>query len=631
MVSGLKKIIEKSFISVFDDLNIKTEIWFEKTKLLTTGKSDFSDYIIENIATFPVFGVNAISSVVDSYVELQISSEINREIYKPINIIERNLKKRKDKPIKNGMLPINAIEHNEREGFALLGNPGSGKTTVFKYIALFASQGNKIRGKIRIPIFLPVRNITLRDETILESCARFLENIGIGHSDKVIMSLLENGKLLLLLDGLDETSERKQQNILLEIKDLREKYKRNIFCISARPYSLSSGLNGFQKWETLELNLISRTQFINKWFDSVSPEKKEGILLTIKNNPHIIDIGSNPLLLSIICALYYNDLNIPKNIDELYGRCLDGMLGGWDSFRNIARNTLLSNVSITQRKVLVSYLAAYLFQNNKIVFSADDLKQYNIIADAVKALRIEPLDPDDLLQSLYNDFGLIVEQSPGLYSFSHLTLHEYLTALYVVDQRRENELLSNYRHNEEWNVVIKLVARMLPNSDEYIRYLTNSTKFTSIDDVNFIKSFWDMEPICSETVSKRFALTVLQSILSSTKFYPNAEYIINDDTLFIQIDKKMKLRKIKKNQEIDLNIYAYRKNHPMYILSTTLPTLLDILYKIGYDFDELVDNTNNKLIDTLKNHEYPTIKTVNFKYIVIAKPRYRKNNNKNNN
>lgn len=273
-IPGIKEIIQKSFVSVFDEINIKSETWFEKTKLLTTGKTEFSEYIIENIATFPLFGVNATSSVSDSYIQLQISSEINREIYKPINIIEGNLKKRVYGEEEKGIFPIEALE-KDNKGFALLGNPGSGKTTAFRYIALYASQGKPIRGEVRIPIYLPVRNISVKNQTILESCSKFLENIGIKYTKEVINSLFENGRLLILLDGLDETNEENQRTLLFELKELRERYKTNIFCISARPYSLSIGLAGFQKWETLPLNLSNRIEFISKWFDSVSPEKKQ--------------------------------------------------------------------------------------------------------------------------------------------------------------------------------------------------------------------------------------------------------------------------------------------------------------------------------------------------------------------
>lgn len=311
------------------------------------------------------------------------------------------------------------------------------------------------------------------------------------------------------------------------------------------------------------------------------------------------------MLLSIVCALYYNDLNIPKYIDELYGRCLEGMLGSWDAFRNIARNTILSELSINQRKVLVSYLAAYLFQNNKIVFSAKDVKDFKIIDSVAKTLRSKTIDEEELLKSLYNDFGLIIEQAPGLYSFSHLTFHEYLTALYVVDQRKEIELLSNYRNNPEWREVIRLVSRMLPNADEYLKYIMSTIQLSSVEEVDLIKNIWAAEPICSPDVSKKMALIILQKISHSAKYYKNANFIIEDDILTIEIEKmsNMKLGKTKEGDK-------QKKFHPMYMLPLSLPTLLKILYKIGYNFEELLGNSNNEIISILKQHNYPKITKV---------------------
>ena len=91
--------------------------------------------------------------------------------------------------------------------------------------------------------------------------------------------------------------------------------------------------------------------------------------------PAFSDLGSSPLLLSIVCALYYNDLNVPSEPTELYSRSVEGILGGWDNFRNIARESPLSSLTIHKKMMLASTLAANLFSEGFLVFSHQDVDE----------------------------------------------------------------------------------------------------------------------------------------------------------------------------------------------------------------------------------------------------------------
>jgi len=268
----------------------------------------------------------------------------------------------------------------------------------------------------------------LRAKGILDAAAEFLEWLEVPESRRVIERLLRSGSCMLLVDGLDETSEEHQRSVIREVLDLRAKYDESLICISSRPFSLSIGLVGFTKWETLPLSSEDRRAFVEKWFDSVDSEKGGRLLEQCKTRPEMLDLGSSPLLLSLVCALYYNDLDVPSDPDELYARSIEGLLGGWDAFRNIARQSILADLSIRRRVILLSWIAAILLENGKLVFSCDDVDQTECLVHAARALRIDPPPSEELLPSLFNDFGILVERSPGLYSFSHLTLHEYLVA-----------------------------------------------------------------------------------------------------------------------------------------------------------------------------------------------------------
>lgn len=174
-----------------------------------------------------------------------------------------------------------------------------------------------------------------------------------------------------------------------------------------------------------------------------------------------------------------------------------------------------------------------------------------------------------------------------------------------MDQRQEIVLLSNYHKDPEWTEVIRLVARMLPNADEYIKYLLNTIKLSSVADVALFQNVWDSEPICSEEVSKNVARKILDAISHSAKFYKSATFSIVGCTLIINVQKNTSMQ-INKIQRGNKN----KVMHPLYILPVSLPALLNILYKIGYNFEDILGNSNNTIIKLLKENDYPNINEV---------------------
>ena len=45
--------------------------------------------------------------------------------------------------------------------------------------------------------------------------------------------------------------------------------------------------------------------------------------------------------------------------------------------------------------------------------------------------------------------GLLVERATDIYSFSHLTFHEYFTAKYISDHRIETKLIDTHLSDEK--------------------------------------------------------------------------------------------------------------------------------------------------------------------------------------
>ena len=262
---------------------------------------------------------------------------------------------------------------------------------------------------------------------------------------------------------------------------------------------------GFTKWEILPLRFADRVTFVKKWFDVVSPGKGERLIERCKDRPELLDLGSNPLLLSIVCALYDNDLDVPEDPDELYSRSVHGLLGGWDAFRNISRSTPLKNLSVERRITLATWLAYHLFAKGKIVFSSRHLHTTDFMNNAAIAIRDELPPAPALVGTLYNDFGILAERSPNLYSFSHLTIQEYLVSSYLVENRLERSALKTHRGKSAWFEVFRLTAKRLPRGAAglFLSELTENVKLNNRADARLVRAAWESKPLCARPLREK--------------------------------------------------------------------------------------------------------------------------------
>jgi hypothetical protein len=542
---GVKKGIEDSFLSIIDDLSDKIYTLIETTRVTTIGKEKYSEFVLNKVGKYNLFATSITANIYSAYVKVGLTNNIQREKYKPIEQIEDFLKKQKagfvleDVDISNPVFPYEAVNQSDN-AFALIGSPGSGKTTAFRHLALTAAKGGKFKNKNVLPLFIQVRDLAKNEEKIVDYSCNFLNYIEIGNAKDVFLALLKSGKILLLLDGLDETKKEHQIELVKELKDLRLKYPKSTYCISARPFTLDIDLPNFKKWEVLPMPFGSRIEFVKNWFNNVNPEKGKILVDRALKKPELLDIGSNPLFLSIVCALFNNDLELPTNLDELYSRCVDGILGHWDAFRTIIRDTALKQFSFKERKIITSFVATYLFEHRKLVFSADDLIQTNCLTEVTQRLKKEIPPADTLLYSLNEDFGILVERAPGLFSFSHLTIQEYLVAEYIVNNRLEIKLCSELLLNDEYITILSFVIKLLPNADQFIHSVIQHVNFHNPETLVKLIEIIRNEPVCSFEMRKKvlnFIIAGLAIELNKGKRFLKIE--LNRDTKDVSVNIDM--------------------------------------------------------------------------------------------
>ena len=144
----------------------------------------------------------------------------------------------------------------------LRGDPGAGKTTLLRHLAATLAAGESPRW---IPVFqsLPVM---LRDgRRLLDRLEDALgtERRGLG---QVLDHLGEEGRLLLLLDGLDEVDPEAREKAEETIRQLATRWPQTPIVVTTRPIGYRRFAGDFRELQLQALDRPRRREFLARWF-----------------------------------------------------------------------------------------------------------------------------------------------------------------------------------------------------------------------------------------------------------------------------------------------------------------------------------------------------------------------------
>ncbi|MBD1933158.1 MULTISPECIES: NACHT domain-containing protein [Cyanophyceae] len=370
---------------------------------------------------------------------------------------------------------------NKYPKLMILGKPGAGKTTFLKYLAVQCNQ-DKFQTD-RVPIFVTLKDFaeTANKPSLLEYINQQFAGCGVGEA-RVIVSLqdvIECGRGLILLDGLDEVREDDNKRVLKEIREFSDQFRDNHFVMTCRIAAREYTFEKFTEVEVADFDSEQIATFATNWFKGKAV-KPETFIECLTDNERINELATSPLLLTLLCLAFEESGDFPANRSELYKEGLDALLKKWDAKRGIQRAQVYKKLSIQGKENLLSKIALTTFEQGDYFFKQKTAEQY--ITDYIRNLpsantdeEALQLDSEEVLRSIEHHHGLVVERAKGIYSFSHLTFHEYFTAreIVVVKQSSEEALqrLVNHITEEHWREVFFLAVGMSPKADRLLQLM----------------------------------------------------------------------------------------------------------------------------------------------------------------
>ncbi|NJO57157.1 MAG: NACHT domain-containing NTPase [Richelia sp. RM2_1_2] len=459
---------------------------FSINQLVQQVRLRFHDDIQRLHGTMPLLGVDHCVDLGELFVDVNILKQVssNRkseldELWQDFNAcIDKNSNYRSLERIGLGkhQKRVSGSEVLAKDSnLMVVGKPGSGKTTYLQHIVTECNQGRLQADKI--PVLIKLRQF-VNDGRRFEYNLKDYLTQQWRLSEAEIELLLSQGKVLILLDGLDEVVGEDGNKIVKKTKQFARTYPQNKLIITCRTQSQESKFEGFDYVEIADFNEVQVKAFAKHWFNAVCSSKSEAQekvkefleKLYLDENKQIRELAITPILLTLTCAVFYQTRKFYSKRSKLYEEGLELLLENWDKSREIERDEIYRDLSVERKQELLSYLAVKKFEKQQyVLFEQEEIEGY-----IAEFLDISLRESRVVLKAIEAQHGLVIERARKVWSFSHLTFQEYLVARNIIKSIYLHQL-SVYIVKRHWREVFILILEITNYPDEVIQLIKKNT------------------------------------------------------------------------------------------------------------------------------------------------------------
>ncbi|NEO98240.1 MAG: NACHT domain-containing protein [Symploca sp. SIO2E9] len=354
----------------------------------------------------------------------------------------------------------------------VLGTPGAGKTTFLKYLALQCSQGQLLSQQV--PVFITLRDFAQvqEEQSLLDYIAQQFLQSAVKDAAVKVEQLLNQGKALVLLDGLDQVRTKDKLLTWQRVVKFINRFNDNNFVITRQMATVEYKLENFKELEIANFDDVQINTFARNWFGLNTPIKTEDFIEKLTAIQSLKELASHPLLLTLLCLKFENKGKLNDNSCEVYEEGVELLAQRNTSFV-FPSSTVYKNLTKKRNQDLLSQIALRTFEQGHYFFRHTEIEEY--IGDYIGNLPNAQLDPELLqldskrvLQVIEAEQGLLRERAQGVYSFSYLAFHEYFAAREIA-LTSKLETLVDQATEKRWRQVFLLTASMLRNADELLK------------------------------------------------------------------------------------------------------------------------------------------------------------------
>ena len=377
------------------------------------------------------------------------------------------------------MKRLSALEQlDQHQRLVLLGDPGRGKSTFVNFVALCLAgealgQSEANLELLRAPLpeangsdaepqawghgtLVPLR-IVLRDfasrktesDGLWEFLVQQLADWELEDLAPQLRQTIEQGRALLLLDGLDEVpeAEEKGQSICRAVEEFCTLFGQCRVLVTSRIYAYQKQqwkLPGFEEATLAPFSQGQIHRFVSRWYRHVAEplglttEQADGqgqqLLHAISTSDRLRFLAERPLLLTLMASLHsYRGGTLPESRERLYHDTVELLLEFWDQRKPDLEQPSLSEWLEVDRDAVRSALDKLAFEVHSThgdLEGTADVPEEQLIQSLID-LGDRDRNPLKLVDFLSQRAGLLEPRGVKVYTFPHRTFQEYLAACHL--------------------------------------------------------------------------------------------------------------------------------------------------------------------------------------------------------
>lgn len=378
---------------------------------------------------------------------------------------ERELRQDGEKKEKIERLPVlEGICKYAADHVLLVGRPGSGKSTALARLLLQEAENALSIARAKIPVLVELRYLPseANESSVCDRIVAFMHkhDPALDIDEAGIKQLLRQGRLLLLVDGVNELpSDRGRAQVNL-FRELYQKTCPMIF--TTRELSAGGDLGIAKRLEMQPLTEPQMQQFVMAYLPT------QGEMLLRQLSGRLREFGQTPLLLWMLCSLFQQSEQIPPNL----GMVFRAFTVGYGD--RIKQDVTLSRDSRAWWGRLLQYLAFKMtcgenLTELQVAISRREAEQF-----LVEFLRGKVEFEEDCAVRWLEDLlkHHLIQISNDRIEFRHQLIQEYYAAewlLGLLPSLSDARLQQGYLNYLKWTEPLALMLELVEGEEQAVR------------------------------------------------------------------------------------------------------------------------------------------------------------------
>jgi GTPase SAR1 family protein len=412
---------------------------------------------------------------------------------------------------------LDALTDSRHRHAIILGDPGSGKSTLSRYI-LLSLIGDSGDEKLRrafddyLPLLIELRTYAgLCAEDKCETFLEFLEHMGKTegwhlNKDALHHHLKTDGRAVVIFDGLDEIFEPEaRETVARRIAGFASDYPKARIIATSRIIGYRRKIledAGFTHFTLQDLDEQQVVTFVDQWYSLAlsdrpdeARDRRERIINSFKESASIRQLAGNPMLLTIM-AIIGKHQELPRERWKLYEHAASVLIQHWDINKHLKdKDVDIDVIGEDDKKELLRRLA-YKMQSGAGGLAGNYIHRDQLQEEFEGYLRerygLPPVQAARVARTMIDQFRernfILSLYGAHLYGFVHRAFLEYFCATAFVNRfektqemtidQLKQDVYGAHWQDRSWHEVLRLICGMIDEkfAGEIIDYLTNDLR-----------------------------------------------------------------------------------------------------------------------------------------------------------